>query len=107
MPGGRLAMFRSVFEGFETFLYVPSTTSRSGVHIHDSIDTKRTMSVVILALMPALLFGMYNVGYQHYLAIGQLSAVGFWTVFFFGFLAVLPKIIVSYVVGLGIEFVVA
>ena len=100
-------MFRSVFEGFETFLYVPATTSPSGVHIHDSIDTKRTMSVVILALVPALLFGMYNVGYQHYLAIGELSAVGFWTVFFFGFLAVLPKIIVSYVVGLGIEFVVA
>ena len=107
MPGGKWAMFRSVFEGFETFLYVPATTSRSGVHIHDSIDTKRTMSVVILALMPALLFGMYNVGYQHYLAIGEFSAVGFWTIFFFGFLAVLPKIIVSYVVGLGIEFVVA
>lgn len=107
MPGGKWAMFRSVFEGFETFLYVPATTSPSGVHIHDSIDTKRTMSVVILALVPTLLFGMYNVGYQHYLAIGELSTVGFWTVFFFGFLAVLPKIVVSYVVGLGIEFVVA
>lgn len=100
-------MFRSVFEGFESFLYVPSTTSLSGVHIHDSVDTKRTMSVVILALMPALLFGMYNVGYQHYLALGELSVTGFWPIFFFGFLAVLPKIIVSYVVGLGIEFIVA
>lgn len=104
-PGGKLAMFQSVFEGFETFLFVPSNTSKSGVHIHDSIDSKRTMTVVILALLPALLFGMYNVGYQHYLAIGQ--EVGFFTIFLFGFLAVLPKIIVSYAVGLGIEFVAA
>ena len=98
-------MFRSVFEGVETFLYVPATTSRSGVHIHDSIDTKRTMSVVILALMPALLFGMYNVGYQHYLAIGELSAVGFWTIFFFGFLAVLPTLLRSFVLGFCLGFV--
>ena len=107
MPGGKFAMFRSVFEGFETFLFVPATTSQSGVHIHDNVDSKRTMTIVILALMPALLFGMYNVGYQHYLAIGQLESVGFFTLFFFGLLAVLPKIIVSYVVGLGIEFTVA
>lgn len=65
-----LGMFRSVFDGFETFLFTPNTTSRSGVHIHDSIDSKRTMTVVIIALIPALLFGMYNVGYQHNLAIG-------------------------------------
>ena len=95
--GGKLAMFRSVFDGFETFLFVPNTTSKTGVHIHDSIDSKRTMTVVIIALLPALLFGMYNVGYQHNLAVA----------FIFGFLAVLPKIIVSYVVGLGIEFMVA
>lgn len=100
-------MFHSVFDGFETFLFTPSTTSKTGVHIHDSIDSKRTMSVVILALLPALLFGMYNVGYQHYLAVGQLDATSFLTVFMFGFLAVLPKIVVSYGVGLGIEFVVA
>lgn len=62
MPGGKFAMFRSVFEGFETFLFVPATTSQSGVHIHDNVDSKRTMTIVILALMPALLFGMYNVG---------------------------------------------
>lgn len=98
-------MFRSVFEGFETFMFVPNTTSKSGVHIHDSIDSKRTMTVVIIALLPALLFGMYNVGYQHNLAVG--SDPGFWMTFIFGFLAVLPKIIVSYVVGLGIEFAVA
>ena len=103
--GGKLAMFRSVFDGFETFLFVPNTTSKTGVHIHDSIDSKRTMTVVIIALLPALLFGMYNVGYQHNLAVG--SDPGFWMTFIFGFLAVLPKIIVSYVVGLGIEFVVA
>ncbi len=106
-PGGKLSMFQSVFEGFETFLFVPRTTSRSGVHIHDGIDSKRTMTVVILALLPALLFGMYNVGYQHYVAIGELAQTSFWSIFLYGFLAVLPKIIVSYAVGLGIEFTVA
>jgi Na+-transporting NADH:ubiquinone oxidoreductase subunit B len=103
--GGKLHAFRSVFDGFETFLFVPNTTSKSGVHIHDAIDSKRIMSMVVIALIPALLFGMYNVGYQHYLAIGQEA--GFFELFIYGFLAVLPKIIVSYVVGLGIEFVVA
>ena len=103
--GGKLAMFRSVFDGFETFLFVPNQTSKSGVHIHDCMDSKRTMTMVIIALLPALLFGMYNVGYQHNLAIG--SDPGFLMTFIYGFLAVLPKIIVSYVVGLGIEFTVA
>lgn len=103
--GGKLAMFRSVFDGFETFLFVPNATSKTGVHIHDSIDSKRTMIVVVLALVPALLFGMYNVGYQHNLAVG--AEPGFLMTFIFGFLAVLPKLIVSYVVGLGIEFAVA
>jgi Na+-transporting NADH:ubiquinone oxidoreductase subunit B len=103
--GGKLSMFRSVFDGFETFLFVSNNTSKSGVHIHDSIDSKRIMTVVIIALIPALLFGMYNTGYQHNLAIGVDP--GFCMTFLFGFLAVLPKIIVSYVVGLGIEFIVA
>ncbi len=103
--GGKLAMFGSVFDGIETFLFVPNETSKSGVHIHDYIDSKRTMTVVILALLPALLFGMYNVGYQHNLAVG--IDPGFCMTFIYGFLAVLPKIIVSYVVGLGIEFAVA
>ncbi len=103
--GGKLEMFHSVFEGVETFLFVPNTTSKSGVHIHDNIDSKRAISMVILALIPALLFGMYNVGYQHYLAIGQDA--GFVMTFLFGLLAVLPKIVVAYVVGLGIEFTVA
>ncbi|GAD06503.1 Na(+)-translocating NADH-quinone reductase subunit B [Porphyromonas crevioricanis] len=106
-PGGKLSAFHSVFEGFETFLFVPNKTARTGVHIHDAVDSKRTMTVVIMALMPALLFGMYNIGYQHYMAVGQLSQAGFWTLFAFGLLAVLPKIVVSYVVGLGIEFTIA
>lgn len=102
--GGKLHVFRSVFEGFESFLYVPNDTARTGVSIHDAIDSKRIMSMVVIALVPALLFGMYNVGYQNYLAAGALSDATFWEIFGFGFLAVLPKIIVSYVVGLGIEF---
>ena len=104
-PGGKLHAFHSVFDGFETFLFVPSKTSKTGVHIHDAIDSKRTMSVVVLALLPCLLFGMYNTGYQHYLAIG--GNPGFWMTFVYGFLAVLPIVLVSYIVGLGIEFVVA
>ncbi|MDR1257753.1 MAG: NADH:ubiquinone reductase (Na(+)-transporting) subunit B [Tannerellaceae bacterium] len=103
--GGKLSMLRSVFEGVETFLFVSNETSKSGVHIHDSIDAKRTMTAVIIALVPALLFGMYNTGYQHYLAIGETP--GFWMTFVYGLLAVLPIIAVSYIVGLGIEFTVA
>lgn len=105
--GGKFHAFRSVFDGFETFLFVPNTTSKSGTHIHDAIDSKRIMSIVVLALLPALLFGMYNVGYQHYRATGLLETASFIELFGYGFLAVLPKIIVSYVVGLGIEFIVA
>ena len=103
--GGKLHAFRSVFDGFETFLFVPNTTAKCGTHIHDAIDSKRIMSMVVIALIPAMLFGMYNVGYQHYTAVGEQGS--FWAMFFYGLLAVLPKIIVSYIVGLGIEFVVA
>ena len=103
--GGKYQALRSVFDGFETFLFVPNTTSKTGTHIHDAIDSKRIMSFVVIALLPALLFGMYNVGYQHYLHAGISGS--FIEMFGYGFLAVLPKIIVSYVVGLGIEFVVA
>lgn len=106
--GGKYHAFRSLVDGFETFAFVPNTTSRVGsVNIHDAIDSKRIMSFVVLALVPALLFGMYNVGYQNYLSAGTLESASFWEIFGFGFLAVLPKIVVSYVVGLGIEFVVA
>lgn len=103
--GGKLHAFRSVFDGFETFLFVPNATSKSGVNIHDAIDSKRIMSFVVIALIPALLFGMYNIGYQNYAAAGVEGS--FIEMFGFGFLAVLPKIIVSYLVGLGIEFIVA
>ena len=103
--GGKFEKLHSVFDGFETFLFAPNVTSKRGTHIHDAIDSKRTMIMVVIALVPALLFGMYNVGYQHFIAIGQ--EVGFWEMFLFGALAVLPTIVVSYGVGLGIEFVIA
>lgn len=102
--GGSLHAFKSIYDGMDTFLYVPNTTAKSGTHIHDAIDSKRIMSMVVIALLPAMLFGMYNVGYQNYLAAGTLGCVGFIEVFAYGFLAVLPKILVSYIVGLGIEF---
>ena len=104
-PGGKFSMFHSLFEGLETFLFVPNKTSKSGVHIHDANDSKRVMSIVVIALLPCLLFGMYNTGYQHYQAIGESQ--GWWMTFVFGFLAVLPIVAVSYIVGLGIEFTVA
>lgn len=104
-PEGKLHAFRSVYDGMETFMLVPNATSKSGVSVHDAIDSKRIMSFVVIALIPALLFGMYNTGYQHYLAIGEDAC--FWTMFGYGLLAVLPKVVVSYAVGLGIEFTVA
>lgn len=105
MPGGKFAKLQSVFEGFESFLFTPDTTRKTGVHVHDSIDLKRTMIIVVVALIPALLFGMFNVGYQHYMAIGVDASVV--DKFVYGFLAMLPSIVVSYAVGLGIEFIAA
>ena len=99
---GKLHSLRSVFDGFETFLYVPNTTSKSGTNIHDAIDSKRIMSMVVIALLPALLFGMYNIGYQNYAAAHQTGTL--LEMFAYGFLVMLPKLLVSYVVGLGIEF---
>lgn len=104
-PGGKFSCLHSVFEGMESFLLVPNRTSAVGASIHDAIDSKRIMSFVVIALLPALLLGMYNVGYQNYAAAGLEGT--FWQLFGYGFLAVLPMIVVSYVVGLGIEFVVA
>ena len=105
--GGKLHCMRSLVDGFETFAFVPNTTSRrGGVNVHDAVDSKRLMSFVVIALMPALLFGMYNVGYQNAL-LGGGDTSDFWGLFLYGFLAVLPKILVSYIVGLGIEFTVA
>lgn len=105
--GAKYHWLHSVHDGFFTFLYVPKSTSKTGTHIHDYIDLKRTMSIVVLALIPALLFGMYNVGLQHFKAIGEVASTGFIEMFFYGLLKVLPIIVVSYVVGLGIEFVFA
>lgn len=104
---GKLHAFHSVFEGFETFVLVPNTTSKTGVSIHDAIDSKRIMSFVVIALLPALFFGMYNIGYQNALAAGKLGEASVWSMFLYGFAIMLPKIIVSYAVGLGIEFAVA
>jgi len=102
--GGKYAKLQSTFEAFETFLFVPDITSKTGTHIKDAIDLKRTMSVVVLALFPALLFGMYNVGYQHFLSVDQLATTGMFDLFLYGLIKVFPIIVVSYVVGLGIEF---
>lgn len=103
--GGKFEKFGSTFDAFETFLFVPNKTTFKGSHIRDSIDMKRTMSVVIIALIPALLFGMWNVGYQYHLSIGEQASLfgNFW----FGFLKVLPIIVVSYVSGLAVEFIFA
>ncbi len=100
--GGKLSFLHSSFDAFETFLFVPNTVTHKGTHIRDSIDLKRTMTMVIIALMPALLFGMWNTGYQHTLATG--TSMDFWQTFFYGFWKVIPLVIVSYGVGLGIEF---
>lgn len=110
--GGKLAKLSSFYDAFDTFLFTPQTTAkRNGTHIHDGSDSKRTMIIVVLALVPAMLFGMFNVGYQHLDVTGQLlngmTCALFWKALGFGILAVLPFIIVSYAVGLGIEFIVA
>jgi len=101
--GGKLSKLESVYDGMESFLFTPNATSHSGVHIHDGNDLKRTMITVVVALVPALLFGMYNIGLQHYLAIGEQAS--WFTMWLYGLLAMLPVIVVSYVVGLGIEFI--
>jgi len=103
--GGRFEKLRSVFEGFEAFMFVSDRVTYKGSHIRDNTDLKRTMTVVIIALLPALLFGAYNTGLQHYRSIG-LSTTHL-QMFWFGFIKILPLIIVSYVVGLGIEFTAA
>jgi NADH:ubiquinone oxidoreductase, B subunit len=105
-PGGRFSKLHSVFDGFYTFLFTPNETSRSGVHIHDGNDSKRTMITVVIALLPCCLFGMWNIGLQHFLAIGDADR-NFFSLFFYGFFAVLPQILTAYIVGLGIEFIVA
>ena len=99
--GAKYHWLHSVHDGFFTFLYVPKTTAKTGTHIHDYIDLKRAMSIVVLSLVPALLFGMYNVGYQHFLAIGELGNTDFWNIFLYGLIKVLPIVVVSYGVEIG------
>ena len=106
--GGRFHSLHSTFDAFSTFLFVPKTVTRKGTHIRDVVDMKRVMIVVVVALLPSLLFGMYNVGLQHFRAVGDIAAQGaVWSCFWYGFLRVLPIVVVSYVVGLGIEFIFA
>lgn len=103
---GKFPLAHAIWDGTYTFLFVPGHTTHKGTHIRDSIDLKRTMIIVVMALIPCLLFGMYNVGHQHYLAI-EGAAATFMDKFLFGALKVLPIVIISYGVGLGIEFVFA
>ena len=101
---GKMPFMTSTFEAFETFFFVPKDVTENGSHIRDAIDMKRTMIIVVFALIPCLLFGMYNVGYQHFNSMGVLAESGFWTVFWYGFLKVFWLLLVSYLVGLSIEF---
>ena len=101
--GGKLGFLHSTFDAFETFLFVPNTVTKKGAHVRDCVDLKRVMIMVVLALVPAMLFGIWNVGYQHSEAFGL--DWGFWNIVLYGLVKVLPLYIVSYLVGLGIEFV--
>ena len=103
--GGKLEKLHSTFDAFETFLFVPDKTTFRGSHIRDAIDMKRTMSLVLIALIPALLFGIWNVGYQHFLSLGQQA--GFGEIVGYGLMKVIPIIAVSYIAGLGVEFIFA
>jgi len=103
--GGKFEKFRSTFDAFETLLFVPDKVTFKGSHIRDSIDMKRTMGIVVLAVMPALLFAMWNIGNLHAQSIGETWT--FWEMFGFGLLKMIPLIAVSYIVGLGIEFMFA
>lgn len=105
--GGKFAYLHSLFDAIETLAFVPNKVTRSGSHIRDAIDMKRTMIVVVLAMVPAMLFGMWNVGHFHFMALGELDQKSFWEVFGFGFLKVLPIIVVSYATGLIIEIIFA
>ena len=103
--GGKFEKYDKVLtaiDALETFAFTPDEVTHSGAHIRDGIDLKRTMSVVITAMIPCLLFGMYNAGYQHYLQLGVEAS--FWEMFQIGLVKVLPIVVVSYAVGLGIEF---
>lgn len=103
-PNAKFPLAYWMWDGFYTFLFVPGHTTHSGAHIRDAVDLKRTMFSVIIALIPCLLFGIYNTGYQHYIAQGITNA-SFGDIVLVGLGKVLPLIVVSYAVGLGIEFI--
>lgn len=104
--GGKLSAFGSLYDAMETFFYVPNETAKvRGAQIHDAIDSKRSIFFVIIAMIPAILFGMYNIGLQHSLAVG--CDCGWFGQWLYGLGVMLPKIIVSYAVGLGIEVAIA
>src|SRR5690606_860565 len=100
--GGKLHKLWPLYDGFATFLFVPGHVTHHGVHVRDAIDLKRTMIMVVLAMVPALIFGIYNTGYQHFMALGAMPDT--MTILGYGLLKVLPVVVVSYAVGLGIEF---
>ena len=101
--GGKLGFLHSTFDAFETFLFVPNTVTKKGTHVRDCVDLKRVMIMVVLALVPAMLFGIWNTGYQHSLAFGLNW--GFTDIVLYGLVKVLPLYVVAYLVGLAIEFV--
>jgi Na+-transporting NADH:ubiquinone oxidoreductase subunit B len=103
--GGKFEMFHATFDAVETLFFVPNKVTTKGSHIRDGVDMKRTMIVVVLALLPILLFGMWNVGRLHFLSNGESFEL--MDAFWYGFIKILPIIIVTYVVGLGIEIIFA
>ena len=104
--GGKFPWLHSTFDAFETFAFVPKTTTKSGAHFRDALDMKRTMTIVIIALLPALLIGTYNIGYQHFLSLDPTMGLfdDIWQNLWYGIVKILPILVVSYGVGLGIEF---
>lgn len=100
--GGKFEKYGPAFSGIDTFLFVPNHTTKGGAHIRDGIDLKRVMIIVVFALIPATIFGIWNIGYQHFSQLGEVK--GFWELFGYGSLKFLPMVAVSYIVGLGIEF---
>ncbi len=100
--GQKLEKFAPAFNAFDTLLFVPNHTTKKGAHIRDGVDLKRTMVTVIIALLPALIYGIYNTGYQHYIQTEE--SFTFLEAFIHGSWKIIPMIIVSYVVGLSIEF---
>lgn len=104
-PGGKLEKWHTAYDAFESFLFVPGNTSNKGVHIRDAMDLKRTMITVVISIIPCLLFGMWNVGYQHFRVLGIPSDL--WQNFFYGMNKVMPLVAVTYISGLTFEFLFA